>query len=483
MAYPSSGSPPSFAIEYETASATWVDVASHTLRFNCEQEIFDPLHPVRGLEALVELDNHDGTYNPSNLAVLNIGRLMRIRITDTGSHLFYGRIKYVSIDPQPMRRSTVLNLESLLSFYNRTTVTTSMQADSNPASLFAHILSRINSTTGLFSAEAISSNDNISFAWYRDREVTGALQQLVEYGFYPLREHGDGILQLYNRSTGLVGGGAAVDTVTECFGMGAVWDSAMIINKAKVSGTPRKIDTNPATVAWLEQTISVTASSAVGFWMTYVDPVEITVPTPAVSLTTPVSSSDWVLNTQSDNGGSYLMATASLAVTFFGETAVCSLYNGSGSDGYLTKFQVRGLPVRVQPYVSAEDEDSSSQINYGMHQLAVSNDFIDKRQFASWYSTHLVRERGQPVPRLNLALKNDWPLIDKIVPGRNIAVINSNAGVNSFWVVRRVVHDVSMLGGIEHVQQVEGDFLVDRPWFILDDATRGTLDDGNQLAW
>lgn len=483
MLYPYSGSPPSFAVEYKTNSATWVDVASSTLRFNLEQAVFDPLHPVHGLEALVEIANDQGTFNPVALAPLNIGREMRISITETNSRLFSGRIKNINLNPGVGQKVTLLNLESFLSFYDRTSLTTSMQVGANPASLFAHVMSQINSTTGLYSAEAINPNDNISFAWYTDRQVSGALQQIVEYGFYPMREHGDGVLQLYNRATGLVGGGGAVDTITDCFGMAVTWDSGDIFNDIKISGNPRHVDTNPATVAWLQEMVSVPASSSVGFWLTYVDPTEISLATPAVSLTTPVTSSDWVLNTQSDNGGSYLMATASLSTTFFGQTSVVSLFNGSGSTGYLTKFQVRGLSVRQSPTISGRTQNNSSQLAYGVHQRAFSNDFIDKQDFVQQYATYLVGERGEPQPRLSFSLKNDWPTMDKVVPGANLGVVNSNAGVNSTWVIRRVTHDVTLASGFEHVLSVEAEYFNDVPWLVLDHATRGQLSNGNKLAW
>mgnify|MGYP001583873012 FL=1 len=73
--------------------------------------------------------------------------------------------------------------------------------------------------------------------------------------------------------------------------------------------------------------------------------------------------------------------------------------------------------------------------------------------------------------------------MDKIFPGVNVAVVNSNSGVNSLWVVRRVLHDVTLASGFDHVMQVEAEFFNDRPWFVLDHTVRGQLSNGNQLSW
>ncbi len=482
MVYPSSGSAPTFAVEYQSNSGTWVDISSSTNRFNIEAEIFDPLHPVRGQEALIEVSNFLGNFNPMTQPALSIGRLMQVRITETNSKLFTGRIKNINMNPDPSKKTAVLALESLLAFYDRTTVTTALQTGVNPASLFALLMSSVNSTSGLYSAEVISSLDNITYAWYQDVALSGALQQIVDYGFYPMSEHGDGVLQLYSRSTGLVGGGSAVDTVINFFDHAITWDSEMMLNNVKVSGNPRAVATSPATVAWLGQVLTVAASSSIGFWLTYVDPIQNALTTPAVSLSSAVNA-DWVLNSAADGTGADLSGTASLSPTYFGDTAVVSLFNGSGNTAYLTKFQLQGYSVRQISGVSFTAQDATSQTNYGVHQKTFSNDFVNKQAHAQNYSQFLVGLRSTPTPRLTFSLKNDWPTMDKIMPGVNVALVNANAGVDSLWVVRRVAQDVSLDNGIDHTMQVEAEYFDNRPWLILDHPVRGMLDSGNQLSW
>lgn len=63
---------------------------------------------------------------------------------------------------------------------------------------------------------------------------------------------------------------------------------------------------------------------------------------PAVNVITPVATTDYLLNSQSDGGGSNLTGSASLSFTDFGDTAKISITNGSGSLAYVTLLKVRG---------------------------------------------------------------------------------------------------------------------------------------------
>lgn len=63
---------------------------------------------------------------------------------------------------------------------------------------------------------------------------------------------------------------------------------------------------------------------------------------PAKNVVTPVATTDYLLNTQSDGGGTNLTSSVTLTFYDFGDTAKCIIHNGSGSLGYLTLFKVRG---------------------------------------------------------------------------------------------------------------------------------------------
>lgn len=65
-------------------------------------------------------------------------------------------------------------------------------------------------------------------------------------------------------------------------------------------------------------------------------------PCPAVSVVTPVATTDFTMNTQSDGGGADLTSSFSVSFYDFGDTFKIVLTNGSASLAYMTLLKVRG---------------------------------------------------------------------------------------------------------------------------------------------
>lgn len=66
---------------------------------------------------------------------------------------------------------------------------------------------------------------------------------------------------------------------------------------------------------------------------------------PAVNVVTPVATTDWLWNSQSDGGGSNLTGSFTMTFRDFGDTFYIKFVNGSGSEGFLTLMKVRGQAV------------------------------------------------------------------------------------------------------------------------------------------
>lgn len=65
-------------------------------------------------------------------------------------------------------------------------------------------------------------------------------------------------------------------------------------------------------------------------------------PAPAVNVITPVATTDFLVNSQADGGGSNLTGSCTVTITDFGDNAKLVLTNTSGTLGYITKLQIRG---------------------------------------------------------------------------------------------------------------------------------------------
>lgn len=63
---------------------------------------------------------------------------------------------------------------------------------------------------------------------------------------------------------------------------------------------------------------------------------------PAISVITPVATTDFLVNTAADGSGTNLTASCTVALTDFGDTAKLVITNTSGSTGYITFLRIRG---------------------------------------------------------------------------------------------------------------------------------------------
>ena len=256
-----------------------------------------------------------------------------------------------------------------------------------------------------------------------------------------------------------------------------------VVNRVKLDSDPRKVSTSVNTVAWLEEVVSIPASSSIGFWLSYVDPVEINVPTPAMSLTTPVRSTDWLLNTASDGSGSNSLTTVgSLNITMFAESAVASLFNGSGVTAYVNKFQIRGFSVQGKPHRQIQTDNTSSQSVYGLRDMVLSNDMWRVRSFMQDLSQMYLDDAFEPHERVDFSFVNEFDsmLIPQV--GDLVRLVNEPSQINSVFSISGVRHDVQLAAGLEHRVTYRGEYFANRNWLILDHLTYGKLDSGRTLA-
>jgi hypothetical protein len=75
------------------------------------------------------------------------------------------------------------------------------------------------------------------------------------------------------------------------------------------------------------------------------------VPAPAINVISPVATTDFLINSQSDGGGTNLTASCTVTLTDFGDTAKLVITNNSGSTGYITFLRIRGDAIH-EPNVS-----------------------------------------------------------------------------------------------------------------------------------
>jgi len=136
---------------------------------------------------------------------------------------------------------------------------------------------------------------------------------------------------------------------------------------------------------------------------------------PAVNVITPVSSTDYTMNTQSDGGGSDLTSQFTVTFTDFGNTFKVVLENGSGSTGYVTLLKVRGDAIYETDTADVTYPTDTSSISQQrelfidlvwQQDINVAKDIADV-QGAFWSTLHpvpIVKIDTRPELQFNIEL-------------------------------------------------------------------------------
>ncbi len=431
-----------------------------------------------GFDEDIGLTAYDGTSRGNDATVLG-GAARAAGICPVQSYaIFKGWIKEFHTSPMTGKRTAIVTAQDVVNRLDNTFITTSLFQNTNPASLFTAVMSLCGVSS--FSADALPG-DLIQFAYFRDANARTAVQDILNFGYYKLAQDGAGTLTLRNRYFGILG--LSVQTLSQFADFTLIQNEDQLLNSVKIQASPRRTSATVNTVTWLQQKLAIPASSSIGFWLTYVDPVAVTVPTPASSLTVPVASADFLCNAQSDGAGTDLTNQQSVTCTFYGEAAVCSMFNGTGNVAIVNKFQIRGFSAQQQPTISSVQDDGSSQAVYGKHQLAFADDLLWDKVFMDSYAQGLVLDRKEERPVLTFNRRNDWRTCLPLDVGQLVSVVESLSGVNSQWTITGVRHSVALAQGLEHVFGFDAEYYNDKRFFILDDPVRGTLDAGNVLTF
>lgn len=465
-----------FSVEFTVGSFT--NVTTKVERGNWDMAIVDMFNPPKSGRALFELENDSGLFTPRNNTNLKPGKAVKLTATHGGSTypLFFGRITQVSVSPRLGARTSLIEAVDDWDRVKRLTYSTSLFAGTKVQSIFCALMSL--SSVQSFSADAIT--DSLDFVWYRDTPAQDALLGLVRSGNYSIVVDGNGTYYLRDRYWSLFA--TAINTYS--FGDDARINLSQdsVINRMKMTATPRQLTSNITTLAFTPSAISIPASSGVGFWVTFQDPNEPSADTPVHSLVTPIASTDYFAAVNCDGTGTNLTASLSLSFTPFAASAVCSIFNGGGTNAYLSRFQVRGYPVARLPALSTRFDIASSQAIFGIRDVTVDNQLIQNLFFMTGLSMTIATERKDGRDQMDFTLSNEFPDVLANNPGGLLPFIDTFSGYTAVWRIRGTSHDLGLGEGLRHSVKYDAESYDTFPFLVLDHTTMGKLDSGRLLA-
>ena len=211
--------------------------------------------------------------------------------------------------------------------------------------------------------------------------------------------------------------GPTIDTFTDIATLsglrhGAARDDA--ISKVQLITHPRRVDTVDTTVLFkLANPFLVGASTTATILGPYRDPTQESSRVGGTDMRTPVATTDYLANSQSDGSGTNLTPKVSLVVSFGGNGARIEITNSGTEPAYMTLLQLRGRGIYDFQNVVSEAADATAQINIGTTDttdMPYQDDPVLAEEAALWLLSlykdfdNLVESATIFVPRSDTAL-------------------------------------------------------------------------------
>ena len=299
------------------------------------------------------------------------------------------------------------------------------------------------------------------------------MDRLMEEGFFFAFSGGDGTLNVKDRYFDIVQ--AVVASLSDFTRLTYSLNDDQVYNDILVEGVPRIADASVRTIASIVNPIFIQASSQVAFFLEYIDP-DNSEPAPAISQVTPVNSTDYQLFANSDGTGTQYTSTGSASVTFFAQTALNVINNGTGTDAWLTRYGIRGKPIHRKSRITSEAEDSSSQALYGQKTFRISNDLLGDQSHNTDYSLFLLDKYKNPTADISAAILNKFPEVLVIGLADKVTLTDSLTGIAGEYIVQSISHDIDLVDGLRHQLDFDVYKYLDPEVLILDDPAYGLLD-------
>ncbi len=469
-------------VEFTTGSFT--TITEDLKRFNCARDIATIGRPIKIGKADFTLDNQARNYSPTNSSGLyygdlTVGTAIKLEATYQNStrSIFTGVIQNININPVLGSRVANISAIDAIDKLKKADVRLSLLKDTNAASLFSHVMS-IAGITQTITSELLA--ENIPFVGTSSNKASKIIQNILELGHYYFHSDGSNDLYLKNRHFNV--SESPVASLNEFYSFDYNNDIGSIKNYVKVKSSAKKLDTVVSTIAFTSFPQTLPASGWITFYIDYINPYNITQRTEATSVSAPAPDTDWIVTPNFDGTGSLYTSACSLYVGAFGDSAICSLYNGLGVEAHLTTFNIKGYSIYPVSNVSTIRESTASQNTYGVRSdLTIDSEYIESIDYTAPYAEYLRDKYKDPDDDISLSLNSIFPQVLDIDISNLIHVVEDESSSDGEFRVMSVEHDIDLSNGGEHILSVDLEQADQSDYLQLDDATNGKLDTAGNI--
>ena len=150
-----------------------------------------------------------------------------------------------------------------------------------------------------------------------------------------------------------------------------------VLNDIIVTVYPKEYSASTEVVYSITNTPGIDAGDTLELLVKYRDPDQEAQSITARSTLTPVATTDYTANADSDGGGADMTSDLTVTAVYGAAEIKYTLENTSGTKLYVTKLQARGEGIFFYSTVRLEAEDSTSQGLYGYKVLNLNQKYLD----------------------------------------------------------------------------------------------------------
>ena len=179
-----------------------------------------------------------------------------------------------------------------------------------------------------------------------------------------------------------------------------------MFNYITVTSYPRKFDTAATVLYSLNSAMSLAAGETRDLVGNFRDPMGGAWRVAGKTMVSPVSTTDYLMNTLSSGSGVDKTGSLSVTCTYGANAASYALTNNGTATYYVTKLQARGLGIYLYDPITYTAEDATSQTAHGLQPLNISMTYQDNADTAEYVGAfELLNLRN---PRLELDRYPFW---------------------------------------------------------------------------
>ena len=422
----------------------------------------------------ITLNNASGKYTPSNSGGVLYNSLLpkrpiRVLYTDSSTiyNLFYGFIEEIIPHPHLDEQDCVIIAIDGLDFLSRHDMATALYKDTLTGTIHGYILDDAGWSATLRSLDA--GQDTVPYWYGSDVKARFAQEEIddSEQGFSYI--DGLGYFNFEDRHHRL--------TVTHQTSQATFSDTMASItyslnpknvyNIIKARVTPWELQAI-AELWRLEETPSMGVGQTQTWWG------EASVSNESVFVdawTTPVSTTDYTANSQSDGGGTDMTSDISIVTTKLARSIKLAITNNGTVPAYITLLKARGTYYNPNTKVTRKAEDSTSQTAYQKRTLELDGKYMTDANKAQDYVTYAIGKYKDPRAELGMSIMNqDAATLTQILSREisdRVTIVNTKLGLNDDYFIDYMEHDISM-SGLLHTANYRLADTINEDFWVLD---------------